>query len=131
LFLWQALEPLPRMTALPAGFASRDPAGPEFRLRERLYFSVCRRFAGVGAHLVHANPETHCLRKGGKQSSIRAVRMSGLVLPAASQPEYGQQGTNNADGRMRLENVSGIPQLRADDGAKRPRSVSVQPGFFQ
>jgi len=131
LFLWQALEPLPRMTALPVGVASRDPAGPEFRPRERLCSSICRRFPGADAHLVHANPATHCLRKGGKQSPIRAVRMSGLVLPAASQPEYGQQGTNNADGRMRLENVSEIPQLRADDGAKRLRSVSVQSGFFQ
>jgi hypothetical protein len=36
----QALEPLPRVNALPEGFASRDPTGPEYRPRERLFVKL-------------------------------------------------------------------------------------------
>jgi hypothetical protein len=78
----QALEPLPRVNALPGGFAPRDPTGPEYRPRERLFLLNCRRFPGASAHLVHAVPATLYHRKGDKQSPIRTVTMSGLFEPA-------------------------------------------------
>jgi hypothetical protein len=106
----QALAPLPRVNALPWGFAPRDPTGPEYRPRERLFLLNCRRFPGVDAHLVHASPATLCHREGDKQSPIRTATMSGLFSSLRTpQPEIGNQGTDGRNDRMRLDNVSASP----------------------